>query len=344
MKKLFAVVPMAVLLLICSCNIKPRGWEAEGVIAVMADEGDWEILEAPMRKTFEHLIRTPQFEYTYNLRYVKAQEFKAYTEYHYLILLATLESTGQIGEIVNKAVANPEVRAQVERGERYYITIENQWAQNQLLMLLIGKDQQALEEQILTHGSHIYKLFDDVVTERLEKEMFEKKEQVDIEERLMRTYNWSIRIQHDYFLAQEFYDKGLIWFRRLFPERWIFVRWIDDADATLLTQEWVIQERNRIGTTYYGNDKVSDKYLFSYRDTFLGRPAQITEGLWENDDKNAGGAFKNYTFYDEDTQRVYMLDFALYAPERDKMPYLKRHEIIARSFKTIFDMENENAE
>jgi len=342
MKKQFVFVMfLAGILMFSGCNIKQRGWEAEGVIAVMADAEEWEALEIPVRKTFERVIRTPQFEHTFNLRYVKPEEFKAYTEYHYLVLLASLESKGHIGDIVNKAISNPEIRAQVERGERFYIQLNNQWAQNQILMMLVAKDNEALQAHLLASGDEVYRAFDDVVNARLKKEMFDKKEQVEIEKRLMRTYNWSIRLQHDYFIAQEVYGQGIIWFRRMFPERWIFVRWIDDADASLLNQNWVINERNRIGAEYYGNDKISDRYLFSYRDTFLGRPAQITEGLWENDEKNAGGPFKNYTFYDADTKRVYMLDLAIYAPARDKMPYLKRHEIIAHTFRTIFDVEIE---
>ncbi|MCK5146584.1 DUF4837 family protein [bacterium] len=340
MKKLIVIIPIIlVTLMITGCGIKPRGWEAEGIIAVMADSDDWEAVQNPLRKSMEHIIRTPQLETTYTLRYVNTDEFETYTEYRYILLLATLESTGRIGELVNGVVANDEVRAQVERGERYLIVQEGQWSRNQLMIILIAKDRDSLREKIINNESEIYHKFDDLITERMKEVMFEKKEQKELEDRLMSTYNWSMRIQHDYFIAQEFPKDGFLWMRRVYPERWIFVRWIEGADESLLNEEWVISERNRIGSTYYGGDKVVDKYLFSFRDTYLGRPAQITEGLWENEDKVAGGPFKNYTFYDQYTQRIYMIDLALYAPEREKMPYLKRHEIIAQTFKTIFDVE-----
>ena len=340
MKRFSLFVLMILVVLSGACSIKPRGWESEGVIAVMADEGDWTALEPNLRKAFEKVIRTPQIETTYILRFVKPDEFKTYTEYRKLILLATLESKGQVGEIVNRVIAHPEIRAQVERGERFYIIQKNQWAKEQLMLILVAKDLEALKEQLLVNDENVYKVFDEALTGQLEKEMFDKKEQKELEERLMRTYNWNLRMQHDYFVAQEFPVDGFIWFRRLFPERWIFVRWIDGGSPDLLTQEWVMGERDRIGVEYYGGDKVAEKYLFSYRGEFLGRPAQITQGLWENDDKVAGGPFKNYTSYDEYTQRIYMIDLAIFAPERDKMPYLKRHEIIAHSFQTIFDVES----
>ena len=339
MRKPICWVLLFSLVLLGGCSIKPRGWESEGVIAVMADQDDWTAVEPNLRKAFEKVIRTPQMETTYTLRFVKPDEFKTYTEYRKLILLATLESQGPIGDIVNRVIAHPEIRAQVERGERFYIVEENQWAKDQLMLILVAKDIESLKTLLLANDENVYRVFDEALTQQLEKEMFDKKEQVDLEDRLMRTYNWNLRLQHDYFVAQEFPAEGFVWFRRLFPERWIFVRWIDGGTPDLLTQDWVVSERNRIGLEYYGGDQIAEKYLFSYRGEFLGRPAQITQGLWENDDKVAGGPFKNYTFYDQNTQRIYMIDLAIFAPERDKMPYIKRHEIIAHSFKTIFDVE-----
>ena len=50
-----------------------------------------------------------------------------------------------------------------------------------------------------------------------------------------------------------------------------------------------------------------------------------------------GGPFKNYTFYDPLSRRIYMIDISVYAPERDKMPSLRQLNLIARTFRTIFD-------
>ena len=127
--------------------------------------------------------------------------------------------------------------------------------------------------------------------------------------------------------------------RRLLPERWLFVRWIDSIDTTGLNSEWVLAERERIGKKYYGGDSVVDDYLYSFRSDFLGRPAVITTGLWENEEKVKGGVFKNYTFYDEYTKRLYMIDLAVHAPGEDKLPYLRRLDIMAHTFRTVFDME-----
>jgi hypothetical protein len=119
------------------------------------------------------------------------------------------------------------------------------------------------------------------------------------------------------------------------------VRWIDGGDESMLNAQWIVAERNRIGATYFAGESVVNKYLYSQRSTFLGREAQVTTGLWENNALIKGGPFKSYTFYDPLSKRVFMIDIALHAPEKDKVPYLQRMDVIASSFRTIFDMEAE---
>ncbi|MBN2417497.1 DUF4837 family protein [bacterium] len=324
-----------------ACGLLPNSWETEGVVAVMADQADWDRLHPDLSRVFERVTRTPQKETAYTLVHVSEEDFTRYTKYKYLVLVATLDSRGRVGEIVNKVVSNPEIRAQVERGDRFLITQEGQWSRDQFMLILVGKDAETLGRIMEANSGLIFDTLDDVVTDRIKKIMYKRREQKALASRLMSTYNWSLRMQHDFFIPQEFPDEGFMWFRRIFPERWIFIRWIDGGRESDLNERWVVGERNRVGAKYYSGDYVESSYLFSYHGEFLGRPAIITTGLWGNDDKIAGGPFRNYTFYDEYTKRIYMIDLAVYAPNRDKLPYLKRLDIIAHSFKTIFDMETE---
>ena len=341
MKLLKGFVFILALIFIVSCSLKPRGWWKEGVIAVMADSTDWGALEGSLRGAFEHAVRTPQLEKTFTLQYIPRRDFERYSEFRYLVLAATLESEGRIGKIVGRVVSDPEVRKWVEEGRNYVFTQKNQWAKDQLMAILVAKDIPTLREKIETNGDFIYAIFDTDFNYRLKKEMYKRKEQRELERKLMTSYGWTMRIQHDYFIDQESPKEGFVSLRRMYPERWIFVRWVDGGDTTQLNTYWVLGERNRIGGMYYGGCHVGDRYFFSHRSTFLGRTAQITSGLWENDDEVAGGPFKNYTFYDPLSRRTYMIDLAVFAPGNEKVPYLRRMEIIARTFRTVFDQEEE---
>jgi len=323
-----------------SCSMKKNSWWQEPVIGVMADSTDWQALQGDLRTTYERVVRTPQAEKTFKLRYVTEDDFMRYTRFKYLVLAATLESTGRVGKIVQRVCSDPVVRQGVENGEHYMFIERDQWSRDQLMLILVSKDIPTLKKKIADNRTFLYNIFDSDFKEYLLKTMYKKREKKDIEKDLLIKYGWNFRVQHDYFLAQEFPDEGFVWFRRLYPERWIFVRWIDGGDTTNLDSWWVIKERNRIGSQYYGGDRVAEKYLFSPRSTFLGRPAQVTTGLWENDAKVAGGPFRNYTFYDALSKRLYMIDIAVFAPGEDKLPYLRRLDIMAHTFKTIFEMED----
>jgi hypothetical protein len=337
MKSIRCYMILILLFILTSCNLKPRGWWTEGVIAVMADSTDWNWLQSDLRSTFERVVRTPHIEKTFTLKYVTEEDFFRYTEFRYLVLAATLDSKGRVGDIVHKVISDPDVKKEVEAGRHYLFTQTNQWAKDQIMIILVGKDIESLKARIEANRDFLYDIFDIDFNERLKKEMYRKGEGKKVEDRLMEFYGWNMRLQPDYFIAKEDIEQGFVWLGRLYPKRSIFVRWISGGDTTMLNQDWVIRERNRIGSIYLSGDKVGKNYLFSQQGTFLDRDAQITSGLWENDDKFQGGPFKNYTFYDPLSRRIYMIDVSVYEPEQDKIPFLRQLHIIARTFRTIFD-------
>lgn len=342
MKSVF--ISVYIVFFILACASKPRGWWREGEIAVMADSTDWETFHGVLRHTFERVIRTPQPEKTFSLFHVSEKDFNRYSEFRYLLLITTLQSEGPINRIVRNVLTAPDVRNAVEQGRYFVFTRKNQWARNQILVILVGKDIPTLRTQIEDNNHMLYDIFDSDFKARLTKEMFERGEKKKLEAYLLDFYGWTYRIQHDYHLMDEFGEDGYLWLRRLYPERWMFVRWIEKGDTTLLNTNWVIQERNRLQEEYSEGEIVSEHYLISFRSKFLGREAVVTTGLWEHEEKAVGGPFKNYTFYDPLSGRVYMIDLALFAPEyaSQKLPFLKRMDVMVHTFKTAYESNKDD--
>jgi hypothetical protein len=52
-----------------------------------------------------------------------------------------------------------------------------------------------------------------------------------------------------------------------------------------------------------------------------------------------GGPFVMYTFYDQATGRIYMIDGMVFAPGFDKREFLRQLEVIAHTFRTRRDAE-----
>lgn len=321
---------------------RPKAWWKEATIGIMADSSEWEGLQGVLRSTYEKVVRTPQKEKRFTLIHVPESDFERYTKFRYLILLATLGSEGKVGQMVNQVISDPKIMNGIQEGEYYIFVQKDQWASDQLMVILVSKDIQTLREKIENNGKLLYDIFEKDFVNRLTKDILKGRYHKKFEKRLLSSYNWTLQVQQDYFIANELPKQGYIWFRRLNPERWISVRWISDADTSYLNPNWITTERNRIGKQYYDGHQIMRSFFFSHPSTFLGRPAQITTGLWGHETESAGGPFLNYTFFDASTNSIYMIDLALFAPHREKLPLLRRMEIIAKSFRTVFDEKNNN--
>lgn len=47
-----------------------------------------------------------------------------------------------------------------------------------------------------------------------------------------------------------------------------------------------------------------------------------------------GGPFVNYTFYDQASDRIYMLDASVFAPGFDKLDFIRQMQAMAHTFRT----------
>ncbi len=85
------VAVLLVLFLIAAKSHKHESVWTAGELVVCADPTVWAALEDPLRKTFEHTIRTPQPETIFRIHRVEPDEFPRYRSSRYLVLLTTEE-------------------------------------------------------------------------------------------------------------------------------------------------------------------------------------------------------------------------------------------------------------
>ncbi|MCG8606832.1 DUF4837 family protein, partial [bacterium] len=126
--------------------------------------------------------------------------------------------------------------------------------------------------------------------------------------------------------------------------RWLFVHWVEGMDPGTIEPDWIVKTRNRMTRKFYEGDSINEDYTNSREVEFLGRRALMLEGLWENVPKVVGGPFRNYTFYDEKSDRVYMIDVAVFNPGGKKEPFLRQLDIMARTFRTADETHQKTEE
>ncbi len=348
----------AVLFIGCD-QFKPRATGNDDEILVFADSTDWTTLEEHISEVFEFQILTPQPEKVFTILYYPIEEFKDYKIYKNLIIVAPLSSEGPTAQFVASSLS-PEVRTLVESGEEFVINKYDLYRRDQILMFLTARDMDALIDQIRTNREQLQYYFQKVSLERELDDIYAdaEYEQIELERRFLDSYRWRIFIPPDYWVAIDSSSERFVWLRRANPvdmERWIFVHWIEEADPNLLAQSWAFELRNHLTERFLRTldekahvqiaDDVESMSALSIRETdFLGRYALEMRGLWRFSDMSGGGPFVNYTFYDEPSHRIYMIDGSIFAPRYEKKKLILQINALAHTFQTIDDLTEEQKE
>lgn len=317
----------------CDNSEMKLGWGADAEIFVLADSTIWHSAEPLIRATFEKPLVTPQRETVFT---VVHRDFNNFMRFKNLVFLATLEDSGTVSDAV-KSILKPELIEKVKNGDYLFIK-KDEWARDQFIMFLVSNNAKELIQKINENQKYLFNLFDNYWTEVRAEFFVRGAAEQDMEKLLLNKYGWMIRIQDDFQIEIEDSTENFVMLYKSFPEQWISVHWIDTDNPSLITKEWCIKIRNEIGSKYYRGDQVEEKFeqpVFEEVE-FLGKRAGKLSALWQNEKEVCGGSFINYCFYDEYSECIYMLDYALFYPKFDKRkrPYLRKGEILLHTFRT----------
>ena len=332
-----------VVTIFSQCSKKTlSGWGEDGNILVLSDSLIWKSIEPALRETFEKRIITPQTETIFTIKRGNLENFKRFKN---LIFLATLNDTNIVSKLV-KSNLSDDAKKKVEENSTYIFIQKEKWASEQLIFFLIAKDTTTLKQKISENKQYLFSLIDDYWNEINHKRMYRKNEQISMEKKLLSEYGWTFKIPYDYDIFIHKPDSNFIMLRRMLPERWLFVHWIETDDPSIINAKWCIKKRDELGKKFYDSDKIEQKFV--QPDTavvdFLGKYAIKLSGVWRNDIKSAGGPFRNYCFYDENDRRIYMLDYAIFQPrlKDNKRGYLRQAEIMLHTFKTSNEISTDD--
>lgn len=337
--------------LIQSCSTKKKAKGMEDVIYVVADSSEFLLVENILSETFGKIIHTPQPEKLFNIERRNLRGLNKLKSQKNLIILAPINSGSNTSKYL-ASIIDTNVKQLILSDSVFVINKYNLWAQNQLVMILTSSDINSLIKKIKTKKDDLLYYFRDTSNKRLSKGLYNSRfEQKNIEAKLLNNYGWMIYVQADYKLAMEVPEKNFVWLRRGLNtdiEKWIFVHWIENSTPEFLDIDSIDAERNRITKEFYQTADDST-YVELYHDSvavtinsevnFNDKYALMTQGLWRFNDGSGGGPFINYTFYDEQTRRIYMLDASIFAPKYFKKSLIQQVDVLLHSFKTEAEVD-----
>ena len=347
-----SLIILSIISVSCDSSNKPaKGFEDE--IFVVADSLEYEELLESLQSVFQKEIFTPQPEKLFTLKRINMSQVESKKRTKNIIIAAPLNSGSRTSEFI-KAVVDSSIQAKLNTDPGFIVYKYDLWAKNQIVAVLSAPTIYELKSKIVQNSDNLLYAFQKKSDERLFNNLYNPTyEQKDIEGKFLKDYGWVIYVQADFKVAFNKPEEKFVWLRRS-PgsdmERWIFVHWIDNATPDYLTPDSIKVIRDRLTKNFYRtvDDSsfvvVAEDYFVVNEVNFNGKYALFTQGLWELNVKGMGGPFVNYFFYDEKSQRVYMIDGSIYAPKYYKRNLIQQIDVTLQSFRTEAELPEDRKE
>lgn len=336
-----------------SCSTKKKAKGPEDEIHVIADSSEFVAIKDALQETFSKVINTPQPEELFFIKRHSINELNSLKLKKNIIIAAPINSGSYTSQYLESIVDSNVIRM-VNNDSAFVINKYDLWAKDQLVMILTADNIENLRTKVINKKNDLFYYFRELSNKRLAEGLYNPRfEQKDIEAKLLKNYGWMMYIQADYQLAMERPEDNFVWLRRGVNtdiERWIFVHWKDDASPEFLDVDSISAERDRLTKKYYRTSDDSayvelyDEYRMNSEVNFNGKYALMTQGLWRFNDLSMGGPFISYTFYDEVTRRIYMLDASILAPKYYKKSILQQVDVLIHSFKVEHEVNPKKKE
>jgi hypothetical protein len=347
-------------------DYRPEASGPAGEVTVVVDSARWNgAVGEALRETLGRPIMTlPVAEPSFDLRQIDLTpaNLERVQRHKNILIAAALTDSSQEAEFLRQQFS-PEARQAIESGGGTVVPRPDLWRRRQQVFYVAASTPQELAATIRQRGPALRDTLDSATRRRAYENMFERGRQVEIEDSLMTRHSFALNVQHDYVLAQDTLFTGVkgrlggfVLLVRKLPDTWrrLFVWYKENADPAQIERDWILSMRDSLAGRYLRGRNDGAAYsdrrqtITMQEIDYLARYAYETRGIWymSSADTSAGrdstvrrplggaGPFINYTFYDQQQDRIYMIDGTIFAPDYDKREFLRQMEVIAYTFRT----------
>lgn len=333
MKKAFNILILTFIIFLISCDIRPSALGLQQRIFVFADSLLWQEIGADVEETFNDYIYTPRAERSFNVSWEPLRNLKGLQNRMNILFIGTTDQKNLVNDYLLNSIP-PEFVESVKEDRSFYFFKDDLFARDQISLFMLAKDSSSFKKNFEQLKINILDQFKTKYYSRLKQGMYEKGEQFGVEEFLTEEYGYKVRVQHDYFLANQSPEEKYIWLRRLDPDRWLSI-WQADSSTDTFSYHSLISYRNRMTAKYYDGDYIVEKETKLDTVQFRGAPTIKMTGTWRNDSVLVGGPFRMYVVKNPEENKNYFIDIAVMAPDKSKKPFLDQLEVIASTFQFV---------
>lgn len=348
-KILYAVAAVIIILsgVNCEGDYRPKSFGSVDEIVVVMDSSRWESETAEaIKNSFGAPIETlPTYEPLYKLvfkDFKTNEQLESLKERKNVIFAAPIDGESNTASFV-RAILSEEVEERVREGQSFAFPVENRWVRDQWALIMTSTSDSALASKI---QSSVEPLVDNLLEREFERrkvEVYRRGEQVALSDSLWNRFGWKVRMQHDYVWTVD--TTNVVSFRRVLSEndRWMWAWWQDDVQSPdFIDQEWINTTRDSLMEIYVQGQREDSYVTTEYRRPVNTKEMDLdrrligfeTLGTWRMTNDFMGGPFVNFTYYDPETSRLFMIEYGQFAPSVNKRRFVMQFRAMGRTFQS----------
>jgi len=314
--------------LLTSC-FKRKSININNTIYVLADEKNYNKHIKDLNNIYIDEIFTPRSEKRYNLVRVSLDDFNNKNTFHNLILLADIDNNSIESNFV-KAMFSEKILTGVRTGEYIDALLEDLWAYKQNIIVFFDSKENHLTKYLQESKQAILKKLLVKEQKELGRQLTDDYHNAKDEKYIKDKYGFDIYITHDFRIVNEGKnDTQFIRLRRFMPDRWLtIIKGTYSSDKSF--QDNVISLRDKAGEEFGDKVNINPEIISFTPDTTFAQNGYLVKGIWEY--AEGGGPFFCYAFIKNNS--FYLIDGSVFAPGRDKYPFLDQLDFMAKTFKT----------
>ncbi|NGP86979.1 DUF4837 family protein [Fodinibius halophilus] len=353
--KVASILLLTVIWIGCEGDYRQKASGSFGQVIVVMDSADFESNTAEaLRQTFGGWTQTipgkpPRFDLSFR-DFDSNEQLDRLKKFRNIIIAAPIDDSTNVSEFM-RALLSDDVERKVRDGEAFAFPLKDQWYRDQWLLLLSAPSDTALATQIKNSQKTLVDNLIDKELNRWTAEIYERGEQFALEDSLWQNHGWKIRVQHDWIKSIDttYTDNGdqanFLTMRRPLPnnDRWFWAWWKKVDNINHVDDSWINTKRDSLNKKWFeGSSNRRDSYVTTaYKrphetETFRmnGNFVYETRGVWRMTEDAMAGPFVNFTVYDKETSRLFMLEFAQFAPKYDKRKFVRQFRAMLRTFES----------
>lgn len=328
---------------------KPHAVGKMNQIIVVADKTMW---EGAVGDTFDMYFASPylvlpQPEPIYDLRYFAPEKIINYPEnkeFRTFIFLSNLKDTDSpTTQIVRKDIGNEKIRAMEEEKGFANSVGKDKWAQNQLVVYMMGISEDKIIENIKKSFPSIIKRIEEQQKVRIEATVYHGGENAKLKQEIQNNFGIQIAIPHDYIQATYDDENHTMWLRKDTKEANsnILLHKLSYKDQSQLTKAGIKAIRDDLGRRYvstnsdgsYMRTNDVDLPMFTFPKNINNYYALEARGIWDIVNDYMGGPFISYLIHNPNSNELLYVDGFIHAPGEEKRDHMQELEHILSSVK-----------